>query len=55
VLCDLETDGGGWTLIQRRGYPLKNEEVREDFFKNWTEYEQGFGSLQGDFWIGIFD
>ncbi|KAF2362700.1 Fibrinogen alpha/beta/gamma chain C-terminal globular domain [Trinorchestia longiramus] len=49
VWCDLETDGGGWTVLQRRGSPSSG---RDDFFKDWTDYKWGFGELQSDFWIG---
>ncbi|KRY66503.1 O-phosphoseryl-tRNA(Sec) selenium transferase, partial [Trichinella pseudospiralis] len=45
VRCDLETDGGGWTVIQRRENPLV------DFNGNWAEYRDGFGD-ENDFWIG---
>lgn len=46
--CDQETAGGGWTVIQRR----VNEAV---YFYNrtWSEYEQGFGDLEGSFWFGL--
>lgn len=48
------TDGGGWTVIQRRGVPIPEESagIRESFARNWDEYEKGFGSLSGDFWLG---
>ncbi|XP_059176738.1 ficolin-1-like [Physella acuta] len=46
-LCDTKTDGGGWILIQRRIKP------GVDFVRNWEEYKQGFGTLTGDFWIGL--
>ncbi|XP_059175910.1 ficolin-1-like [Physella acuta] len=46
VLCDTESDGGGWILIQRRF----NFDV--NFRRNWADYKNGFGSLDGDFWIG---
>ncbi|XP_026540184.1 angiopoietin-related protein 7 isoform X1 [Notechis scutatus] len=46
VYCDMETDGGGWTVIQRRKIGLIS------FSQNWKKYKEGFGSLQGDFWLG---
>ncbi|KAK3702570.1 hypothetical protein RRG08_042562 [Elysia crispata] len=46
ILCDTHTDGGGWIVIQRRA---KGD---VDFYRDWTSYREGFGSLTGDFWIG---
>ncbi|XP_053256929.1 angiopoietin-related protein 7 [Podarcis raffonei] len=46
VYCDMETDGGGWTVIQRRKVGLIS------FSRDWKQYKQGFGSIQGDFWLG---
>ncbi|GFO12134.1 fibrinogen-related protein 3.1 [Plakobranchus ocellatus] len=46
VLCDTHTDGGGWIVFQRR----VNGDV--DFYRDWTSYRNGFGSLTGDFWLG---
>jgi hypothetical protein len=43
----MDTDGGKWTLIQRR----INGSV--DFYRNWTDYVNGFGDLEGEFWYGL--
>ena len=48
ALCDMETDGGGWLVIQRR---LPNGTV--NFTRNWADYENGFGDLNGEFWYGL--
>ncbi|KAK5598462.1 Angiopoietin- protein 7 [Crenichthys baileyi] len=46
VFCDMETNGGGWTLIQRRKIGLTS------FNRDWKQYKNGFGSIRGDFWLG---
>ena len=43
----METDGGGWTVFQRR------ESKLIDFYLGWSDYEQGFGYLDHDFWLGL--
>ncbi|XP_011457135.3 techylectin-5A-like [Magallana gigas] len=46
VFCDQHTDGGGWTVIQRRYDGVI------DFFRTWKDYKYGFGNKSDEYWLG---
>ena len=49
VYCNMETNGGGWIVIQRRNASMGGV----NFVRNWVDYERGFGDMDGEFWIGL--
>ncbi|NXJ89755.1 ANGP4 protein, partial [Corythaixoides concolor] len=44
--CDMETERGGWTVIQLRANGSLS------FQRSWREYKQGFGDAAGEYWLG---
>ncbi|XP_071517918.1 microfibril-associated glycoprotein 4-like isoform X2 [Panulirus ornatus] len=48
VFCDLESEGGGWTVFQVRD----DVEPHENFMRAWEDYKVGFGDFDREFWLG---
>lgn len=45
--CEQSRVQGGWTVIQRR------QDGSVNFFRTWEQYKQGFGNLDGEYWLGL--
>ena len=47
VYCNMENNGGGWTVIQQRVDNSTN------FYRKWEDYSEGFGNFETNFWLGL--
>ena len=43
----MTTNGGGWTILQRR------VDANVSFDRSWKEYVAGFGDPNGNHWLGL--
>ncbi|XP_034049303.1 microfibril-associated glycoprotein 4-like [Thalassophryne amazonica] len=47
VYCDMNSQGGRWTVFQKRVDGMVN------FYQPWDRYKMGFGSAAGEYWLGL--
>jgi len=47
VRCEMNIASGGWTVFHNR------YDGSVHFDRKWTQYEAGFGDLDGEFWLGL--
>ncbi|XP_018015310.1 techylectin-5A [Hyalella azteca] len=52
ALCEMEAEGGGWTVILQR-VPHEVVERATNFSRGLRDYKVGFGEPDGDYWIGL--
>ncbi|XP_064084626.1 ficolin-1-like [Macrobrachium nipponense] len=49
VVCDFETDGGGWTVFFNRAIQVNPV----NFNLPWSDYKNGIGNASGEHWMGL--
>ncbi|XP_030240942.1 ficolin-1-like [Drosophila navojoa] len=47
IPCEKNEHGAGWTVILRR------QDGSVNFYRNWNDYKNGFGNLDGEFFLGL--
>ncbi|NWR38678.1 FGL1L protein, partial [Tachuris rubrigastra] len=47
VYCEMQEEGGGWTVIQRN-----RQDTDNTWDESWSTYKHGFGNMRGEFWLG---
>lgn len=47
VYCEMDYDGGGWTVLHRN-----QPKQKTPWSRVWGDYKKGFGNLLGSHWIG---
>ena len=50
--CDVEGEDSGWLVIMRRDNTIASSQY-VSFVRNWTDYVNGFGELNTEFWYGL--
>ncbi|XP_053374165.1 neurogenic locus notch homolog protein 3-like [Mercenaria mercenaria] len=48
VFCEMDIDGGGWTVFQHRF------DGSENFNQSFDSYTKGFGNASGEYWLGKY-
>ncbi|XP_005107517.2 ficolin-1-like [Aplysia californica] len=47
VVCEFNEEGKSWTVLQNRF------DGSVDFYRSFQDYENGFGNMTGEFWMGL--